>query len=246
MKPALRDYLETLRQDSYVEVKPGYVDTAAVAERHSHRRSPAHARRRRRKERPAQALFGKKKNAGMKSAYVADLAPDTSITSFFLVAEKELRSTREGKPFCAWNWAIAAAPSRRASGKTPKLVATFDRDDIVKVQARVESYRNKTQLAVDRSAAPNPAKWIWPIISRTPPRTSTSSTPACANTPRPSAIPGCNRLVRERDRGPAIVPRLKRAPAAKMMHHAFLGGLLEHMVSLCDLCPSGRRALSRT
>ena len=32
------------------------------------------------------------------------------------------------------------------------------------------------------------------------------------------------------------MPRLKRAPAAKMMHHAFLGGLLEHVVSLCDLC----------
>lgn len=29
MKPALRDYLVTLRQDSYVEVKPGYVDTGA-------------------------------------------------------------------------------------------------------------------------------------------------------------------------------------------------------------------------
>jgi len=35
---------------------------------------------------------------------------------------------------------------------------------------------------------------------------------------------------------PAIFPRLKRAPAAKMMHHAFVGGLLEHIVSLCDLC----------
>ena len=29
MKPALRDYLATLRQDSYVQVKPGYVDSAA-------------------------------------------------------------------------------------------------------------------------------------------------------------------------------------------------------------------------
>jgi peptidyl-prolyl cis-trans isomerase SurA len=30
MEPALRDYLKQLRQDSFVEVKPGYVDTAAV------------------------------------------------------------------------------------------------------------------------------------------------------------------------------------------------------------------------
>ena len=31
LRPALRAYLETLRQDSYVEVKAGYTDTAAVA-----------------------------------------------------------------------------------------------------------------------------------------------------------------------------------------------------------------------
>ena len=31
---------------------------------------------------------------------------------------------------------------------------------------------------------------------------------------------------------PAIAPRLKRAPAAMTMHHAYLGGLLEHIVSL--------------
>jgi peptidyl-prolyl cis-trans isomerase SurA len=30
MEPQLRDYLKQLRQDSFVEVKPGYVDTAAV------------------------------------------------------------------------------------------------------------------------------------------------------------------------------------------------------------------------
>ena len=35
----------------------------------------------------------------MKSSYAADLVPDTSITSFFLVCEKELRCTREGKQF---------------------------------------------------------------------------------------------------------------------------------------------------
>jgi peptidyl-prolyl cis-trans isomerase SurA len=31
MEPALRDYLQTLRGDSYVQIKPGYTDTAAVS-----------------------------------------------------------------------------------------------------------------------------------------------------------------------------------------------------------------------
>jgi 3'-5' exoribonuclease len=34
---------------------------------------------------------------------------------------------------------------------------------------------------------------------------------------------------------PHIASRFKRAPAAKVMHHAYLGGLLEHVVGLCGL-----------
>jgi 3'-5' exoribonuclease len=34
---------------------------------------------------------------------------------------------------------------------------------------------------------------------------------------------------------PAIAARYKKAPAAKVMHHAYLGGLLEHVVGLCGL-----------
>lgn len=30
MEPAMREYLKTLREDSYIQIKPGYVDTAAV------------------------------------------------------------------------------------------------------------------------------------------------------------------------------------------------------------------------
>ena len=50
---------------------------------------------------------------------------------------------------------------------------------------------------------------------------------------------------------PAIAPKLKRAPAAMTMHHAYLGGLLEHIVSLIGLAadvsahyPRTRRGLA--
>jgi 3'-5' exoribonuclease len=47
--------------------------------------------------------------------------------------------------------------------------------------------------------------------------------------------PWLKRLVTGIVTDPAIVPRLKRAPAAKVMHHAYIGGLLEHIVGLCGL-----------
>ena len=47
--------------------------------------------------------------------------------------------------------------------------------------------------------------------------------------------PFLQRLLESIVEDPAIAPRLKRAPAAMMMHHAFVGGLLEHVVSLIGL-----------
>src|SRR5258708_31286269 len=34
---------------------------------------------------------------------------------------------------------------------------------------------------------------------------------------------------------PTVATRYRKAPAAKVMHHAYLGGLLEHVVGLCGL-----------
>jgi 3'-5' exoribonuclease len=48
--------------------------------------------------------------------------------------------------------------------------------------------------------------------------------------------PWLRRLLESVVGDPEIIPRLKRAPAAKAMHHAYYGGLLEHVLSLCDLC----------
>ena len=55
-----------------------------------------------------------------------------------------------------------------------------------------------------------------------------------------SAVAGANnrwikRLLEDVVNDPALVPKLKRAPAAMTMHHAFIGGLLEHVVSLIGL-----------
>jgi len=47
--------------------------------------------------------------------------------------------------------------------------------------------------------------------------------------------PWLNKLNTEILNDPKISTRYKRAPAAKVMHHAYLGGLLEHVIGLCGL-----------
>ena len=95
----------------------------------------------------------------MKPAYVADLIPDTSITSFFLVCEKELRSTREGKPFLRLelgdrSGTIEARLWENAESRPPPSTATTSS----RCRRRVESYRSKTQLAVDKIRRADPGE----------------------------------------------------------------------------------------
>jgi peptidyl-prolyl cis-trans isomerase SurA len=63
MKPALRAYLDMLRQDSYVEVKPGYVDTAGVSGDPIEEASPTADNSQKKKSGGHRFFpFGKKKN----------------------------------------------------------------------------------------------------------------------------------------------------------------------------------------
>lgn len=173
----------------------------------------------------------------MKPAYVADLAPDTSITSFFLVSEKELRATRQGKSFLRMELSDRSGGIEAVLWEGAETVAaTFDRDDIVKVQARVESYRNKLQLSIDKLRPIVPGEIdladYFPHTAEDVEKLYARLLEHIARV----ANPFLNRLLTSVMEDPTVVPRLKRAPAAKAMHHAFLGGLLEHVVSLCDLC----------
>ena len=44
----------------------------------------------------------------------------------------------------------------------------------------------------------------------------------------------------------ALATAYKCAPAAKTLHHAFVGGLLDHVVSLFTACATWRRATTLT
>jgi len=64
MEPGLRNYLKTLRQDSYVVVKPGYVDSAAVASTPIQEVAPVNPEdEKERKGKKKFLLFGKRKTA---------------------------------------------------------------------------------------------------------------------------------------------------------------------------------------
>ena len=68
---------------------------------------------------------------------------------FSSFTKKKFATPVKAAPTSVSNSAIAAAPSKPACGINSKSVAKdINRDDFVKVQARVELYRNRPQLSV--------------------------------------------------------------------------------------------------
>ena len=173
----------------------------------------------------------------MKAYYVCDLQDGQALTCTFLVRNKEVRSSpRTGK-----SWLELALTDRTGSinGKMwdnfDAIVKTFERDDVVQVRARVKLYNAQKELTIEQIVSVRDGEYdLADYLAHT--RFDVEKLYADLR----SAVaamknPWLKRLLESFIDDPAIVPKLKRAPAAMTMHHAFAGGLLEHIVGLIGL-----------
>lgn len=172
----------------------------------------------------------------MKTLFVKDLAADESITTFFLVHEKEIRNTTGGKPYLRMELGDRSGTVEARMWEQFEVPArNVGRNDFVKVQARVEIYRNRPQLALQQFRLARPEEIdLADYLPHTPHDVEQLHTQLSCYV-EGMKNPWLKQLVARILNDPAISTRYKRAPAAKVMHHAYLGGLLEHVVSLCAL-----------
>ncbi|PYU00393.1 MAG: hypothetical protein DMG38_07925 [Acidobacteria bacterium] len=172
----------------------------------------------------------------MKTPLVSDLNSEQNITTFFLVCEKEIRNTREGKPYLRLELGDRSGTiEARMWDQFETAAKGIHRDDFVKVQARVEIYKNRAQLSVIQVRLAKPEEID---LADFLPQTKADVAKLYGELLAYAASisnPWLKNLVTGILSDPAIAAKYKRAPAAKVMHHAYLGGLLEHVVSLCGL-----------
>ncbi len=172
----------------------------------------------------------------MKTPLVSDLNSEQNVTTFFLVCEKEIRNTREGKPYLRLELGDRSGTIEARMWDQFEVAAKgINRDDFVKVQGRVEIYRNRPQLAVMQLRLAKPEEID---LADFLPQTKADVVKMYAQLLEFAASisnPWLKKLVTGILSDPATAARYKRAPAAETMHHAYLGGLLEHVISLCGL-----------
>jgi len=171
-----------------------------------------------------------------KKPMVSDLAADQTISGFFLVHEKEVRNTAAGKPYLRMELGDSSGTvEARMWDQFETAAKDVHRDDFVKVQARVEIYRNKTQLSLMQFRLAKPEEIN---LADFLPHTAYDVEElfkGLLTDAEGMKNPWLKQLVLKVLSDPQLVAKYKRAPAAKVMHHAYIGGLLEHVAGLCGL-----------
>ena len=171
---------------------------------------------------------------------VSDMREGQRITQCFLVKQKSQRSTRKGDPYLELMLAdrTGTIPARAWSEIAERYASAFDEADFVFVQGRTETYRGTLQLIVEviRRLSEHEQE-AGKIQDFDPgllvPATEGNVEEMWAETLRlveSIEPPPLRELVAKvlTDREEAF----KRAPAAIVKHHAYIGGLLEHSLEV--------------
>ena len=176
----------------------------------------------------------------MKDIYIADIATmdeGRAFDSFFLVLAKQQRLTKTGKPYLNLMLGDRSGQieARVWDPGDPRIAKEFDKGEIVKARGSASRFDDRIQMKVDQLRLATPGEVeksdllpattynvdeLWQKLEAT--------IDSFTNAALRSLLLA---LLEE----PALRAAYREAPAARQLHHAWLGGLLEHVVSLLGL-----------
>lgn len=169
----------------------------------------------------------------MAKQFISDLNPGDVASSHFVVAEKVLRPFK-GRP----ERYLAVVLSDR-TGRIParlwegaeQVAQGFDEGDIVFVEGGVESYQGEKQikLAAIRKASPE-AVDLTDFLPSTDKDTA-QLLKIVLGFAASVKDPHLRQLLEKFFGDPEFTRRFAEAPAAKERHHAYLGGMVEHVAA---------------
>jgi 3'-5' exoribonuclease len=173
----------------------------------------------------------------MKQQYVSGLKEGQVVASPFLVRQKEIRtSPRTGKSWLELDLSDSTGSiAAKMWDKYEAIAATFERDDVVIIRGRVKVYNGQREVTLEQIIPATERDYeladFLPHTKQDVEKLYQELQAAIGSLNNP----WLKRLLASIADDPAIAVKLKRAPAAMVMHHAYLGGLLEHIVSLLGL-----------
>jgi len=172
----------------------------------------------------------------MKKVFVKEINENGKVESIFLVKQKSISFTKAGNPYL--NLTLIDKTGE-VNGKVweqaEKLAKLFQKDDFVKIKSTAVTYQNSLQLNISS------------IIPLSPSEIDITNFLPQAKNDIEQTFLKLKAIIEEVSHAhlkklldlfmadDQLIKLFKLAPAAKKMHHVYLGGLLEHTLSLSNL-----------
>ena len=172
----------------------------------------------------------------MKAPYVTGLEPNKVVTANFLVQSKEIRQKKSGEFYLSLMLGDRTGElDAKMWDNVAEVLDAFDRDDFVQVKGMVQIFHNRPQMTIHKLRLMHESEIdfadYFPASKRDPGEMWAELRGIVAGISNPHLKALLDAFLDD----PEIAARYRRAPAAKQIHHAFLGGLIEHVLSLCAL-----------
>lgn len=166
---------------------------------------------------------------------IAEISPGDRVEGRYLVARKELRQGQRAGQYldlmlCDSTGRIPA----RVWNNAAEVAAGFEQGDVVDVSGVAESYRGETQLRIEtitRAAQADRSEFL-PRARKDQAALEQRLREAIASIRSEPLRELLQRLFADEE----FRQKFLSAPGAKALHHAYLGGLLEHTVEVVELC----------
>jgi len=177
----------------------------------------------------------------MKEFYISDCIRHENkiITSNFVVVSKQIKPKKTGEPYLALTLGDRSGQlEAKMWDNVEEVLNAFEQDDFLKIKGLVNKYKNRFQLTIHKLRKLGDSEIEFsdylPKTTKNVDELWQTLTDFVASFQNPHLK--C--LVQAFMSDPEIAAAYRNAPAAKTLHHAYIGGLLDHVVSLfrsCDL-----------
>ena len=177
----------------------------------------------------------------MKEFYISDCTRHENkiITSNFVVVSKQIKPKKSGEPYLALTLGDRSGQlEAKMWDNVEEVLNAFEQDDFVKVKGLVNKYKNRFQLTVHKLRKLGETEIDFSDYLPKTTRNIEELWQTLAEFVASFQNPHLKALVQAFMSDPEIAAAYRNAPAAKTLHHAYIGGLLDHVVSLfrsCDL-----------
>lgn len=168
--------------------------------------------------------------------YINDIKENDQVESSFLVKEKSSGFTKTGSAYLKLKLADRSGDIEgRVWTSAETLAGSFDKDDFVRVTGKAVSFQEHLQLNITHSERMKEEEILFPDFFPVTEKDTEEMFRALLDIGQQVKNPHLCRLLQLFWEDESFIKLFKTAPASKSLHHNYLGGLLEHTLSLARL-----------